>query len=157
MLLVLETGFEHLVPGEEGGTALITWSQRGALTRGQPSATLPAPVLLLSGWYRLLYLPPFNLPPFPDRTSLFDAPLLLYQALTGLFLSPQIPERGVVLFVQGRRGTMWTAPPVAGRSGWGGACRGDFSLAIAEDRVDNLARFPFLRARLTGGGTNACR
>lgn len=45
---------------------------------------------------------------------------------------------------------MWTAPPVAGRSGWGGAYRGDFSLAIAEDRVDNLARFLFLRARLTG-------
>lgn len=36
---------------------------------------------------------------------------------------------------------MWTAPPVAGRSGWGGAYRGDFSLAISEDRVDNLARF----------------
>ena len=40
---------------------------------------------------------------------------------------------------------------------WGGAYRGDFSLAIAEDHVENLARFLFLRTRLTGGGTNACR
>ena len=52
---------------------------------------------------------------------------------------------------------MGTAPPVAGRSGWGGAYRGDFSLAIAEDHVENLAHFLFLRTRLTAGGTNACR
>ena len=29
MLVVLETGLEHLVPAEEGGTALITWSHAG--------------------------------------------------------------------------------------------------------------------------------
>lgn len=29
MLLVLETGFKHLVPAEEGRTALITWSHAG--------------------------------------------------------------------------------------------------------------------------------
>lgn len=29
MLLVLETGFEHLVPAEEGGITLITWSHAG--------------------------------------------------------------------------------------------------------------------------------